>query len=300
MLLERKAMTNEKISIIVPTYNREDFILEAVNSVLAQTVTNWELIIVDDGSTDDTYTVLEPLLKDNRIIYQKQENQGQAVARQQALKIAKGSYIAFLDSDNRWLPNRLELGLKALKDNPQASISYGNIITIDENGEEVTRENMLRHSGAIAPLLLRDNFVAMNTTLVRKSAIDKIGGMRGEVRRGDDYDLWLRLSAEHEFIYIPEFMADYRVMDDQISSNKDGRFVSNRAIVENFHRQYPHAVTVGERRRSWSAFFVRKAAYEASMQRKGQALSDVVSSIWQQPFWQGPWRVLAKMALGRY
>lgn len=293
-------MAKPSISIIVPTYNRAEFIVEAVESVFAQTVTDWELIIVDDGSTDNTVELLEPFLADQRVTYQKQENQGQAVARQQALKIATGDYIAFLDSDNRWLPQRLELGLTALSNHSNAAVSYGDIITIDDNGIETSRHNMRRYSGAIAPQLLRDNFVSMNTSLVRKSAIDKIGGMRAEVRRGDDYDLWLRLSAENEFIYIPEFMADYRVMDDQISSNKDGRFVSNREIVSNFHKHYPHAVSALQRRRAWSSFFVRKASYEASTKRHVQALSDLVRAVIQHPFWQGPWRVLAKMILARY
>ena len=93
---------NPLVSIITPTYNRADFIEQAVNSVLAQTYTNFELLIVDDGSTDNTRDLLEPALTDSRVRYFRQENQGQSVARNWALSEAKGDFVCFLDSDNYW------------------------------------------------------------------------------------------------------------------------------------------------------------------------------------------------------
>lgn len=288
------------VSVIVPTYNRADYLIEAVESVCNQTYNNWELLIVDDGSTDNTVDVLVEYLKDDRIHYWHQDNQGQSVARQKALDNATGEYVAFLDSDNLWFPERLQLGVTELSKDSDIAVAYGDVTTIDENGNETSRTNMRRYSGRIAAQLLRDNFVTMNTSLVRRSAIDRVGGMRPTVRRADDYDLWLRMSALFKFIYIPEYMAEYRVMDDQISSNKDGRFSSNREIIENFHKEYPDAVSFGEKRRAWSSFFTRKAGYEASMKRYKSGLTDVFIALWQYPMWQGPWRVLIKMILLRF
>ena len=212
-------MDKPKVSIITPTWNRADLISEAVESVLAQTWANWELLIVDDGSTDNTREVLAPYLEDPRIHYFYQENQGQSVARNLALKHAKGAYISFLDSDNRLVPEKLEWALEALASNPDVDIVYGDIITIDEQGNEISRENMRRYSGRIAKYLIVDNCVSMNTAVVRRKCFDEMGGFNTERRVADDFELWLRFSARYSFLYIPKFMAFYRVMDNQISSD---------------------------------------------------------------------------------
>lgn len=288
------------VTIIVPTYNREPFLKEAIDSVLAQDYGSWELIIVDDGSTDNSKAVIESYLQDSRIEYHYQDNAGQSSARNKAMAMARGEYIAFLDSDNKWFPNRLSLGVAVLDQMPNVAVAYGDIVIIDEHGNETSRDNMRRHSGRVVDRLLMDNFVSMNTTLTRKIAIDTIGNVNASIRRADDYDLWLRLSGQFNFHYIPEFMAYYRVMDDQISSNKDGRFISNEAIIRNFLSSTPNAVTLLEKRKGLGAFFSRKAAYEASMGRNFKAIADAFKSALYFPFWPRPWRVLVKIMIGRY
>ena len=288
------------VSIIVPTYNRASFLSECIDSVLAQSYPNWELIIVDDGSTDQSKSIIESYLTDERIRYHYQENQGQSVARSVAIDQACGEYIAFLDSDNMWLPNRLAMGLKAFDQDSSIGVSYGDIITINEQGDELSKENMTRHSGRIVDRLLMDNFVSMNTTLTKKTAIDQVGGMNRNIKRADDYDLWLRLSGQFKFKYIPEFMAYYRVMENQISSNKDGRFQSNEKIIKDFLENHTSSVSTLEARKGLGAFYARKAAYEASMSRFSRSLYDIFRSLFQFPFWQRPWRVLAKLSLGHY
>ena len=111
------------ISVVTPTYNRADFIIEAVESVIEQTYENWEMIIVDDGSKDDTRTVLQPYLdKYSAIKYFYQDNQGQSVARNRGIKESQGDYICFLDSDNKWLPKKLELSVDAAVKNPDIDV----------------------------------------------------------------------------------------------------------------------------------------------------------------------------------
>ena len=103
------------ISVITPTYNRATFLAEAIDSVLAQSYRNFELLIVDDGSTDDTQTIVNNYKHDARVVYQFQENQGQSVARNNALHASRGEFICFLDSDDRWLPERLQWALEAFE-----------------------------------------------------------------------------------------------------------------------------------------------------------------------------------------
>lgn len=126
---------NDLVSIVTPSYNTARFIAETIESVLAQTYSNWEMIIVDDCSTDDTDTVVKPYLSDTRIKYLKNEkNSGAAVSRNRALREAKGRWVAFLDSDDLWLPDKLEKQITFMS-NGSYHFSYTQYEEIDENSE---------------------------------------------------------------------------------------------------------------------------------------------------------------------
>lgn len=286
------------VSVITPTYNRREFIVEAIESVLAQTYPNWQMLIIDDGSTDDSIEVIKPYLKDERIQYFYQENQGQAFARQQALKKAEGEYVAFLDSDNLWLPERLALGVEALKNNHRVDVCYGDLITIDEKGQVISTANMKRYSGWIAPLMMRQNFVSMNTTLIRKHAIDRVGGFRSTVTRGDDYDLYFRIAAESKYLYLAHRLAKYRVMENQISSNKEARFESDLEIIANFTSNYPKAISRIQWLRGMSSRFVNMARYYSSNGEKINGIAFSLKAVLYAPWWIGSWRVLLKSIVG--
>lgn len=289
-------MTESKplISIITPTYNREDFLGQAIDSVLAQTYQNFEFFIIDDGSTDNTRSLVESYA-DPRIRYYHQENQGQSVARNLGLSMAKGDFICFLDSDNYWFTDKLEKNLNAFESNPEADIVYGDGVSIDEQGNEVSRVNMQRHSGRIAHLMLKDNFVSMNTTMARRRCFDEMGGFSGKRRVADDYDLWLKFSARYNYLYIPEHMSYYRIMDDQISSDKVRRFATNEAIVLDFLRDYPDAVTPDEAKAGLAAFYLRKARHFASVKNRRESYPAIFKALSYQPFSLPVWRGLVKV-----
>jgi len=283
------------ISIIVPTYNRGSFISECIESVLNQSYTDWEMIIIDDGSTDSTKEIINTYLSEPRIQYHYQENKGQSSARKKAIYLAKGKYLAFLDSDNIWLNQRLEFGLKAIQRNENIDLTYGDIIEIDENSTEVPMVNMKRFSGKVSSQLVKDNFITMNTVLVKKSVVIKVKAFREEIKRADDYDMWLRLSAEHNFLYIPKVMVKYRVMDDQISSNKEGRFIANKEIVEHFYKIFPNVLTTKEKKQGWSSFYLRKAYYEMSVKNYNLAFKDLLKVMSFEPLRLTLWRSLLKL-----
>lgn len=287
------------VSIVTPTYNRSDFLPEAIDSVLCQTCENFELIIVDDGSTDDTQARVESYQKDPRIRYFYQSNQGQSVARNRGIAESTGEFICFLDSDNAWLPHKLERSLLEFERFPEAHIVYGDNILIDASGAETRKSTMKRYSGRITHHLLKDNFVSMNTTMTRRHCFDEMGGFNESDRVAEDYGLWLRFSIRFEFRYIPEFLGFYREMENQISADKQQRLEGNERLLLQFLEQYPDAVTGKQRRRGLSHFYTRKARYEFSVKAFVAALSDIAKAIKYDPWWQGPWRALAKMALTR-
>ena len=284
------------VSIVTPTYNRARFIGQAVESVLAQTMPDWELLLVDDGSTDNTREVVEPYLADPRIHYFYQPNQGQSIARNNALEKARGDFIGFLDSDDLWCADKLEQQLALFENHPDVDIVHGDENMIDEQGQETSRENMRRYSGRITPQLLADNSVSITTALVRRGCFDEMGGFQASHGVADDYDLWLRFSSRYRFHYEPGIVAAYRVMPDQISSDKRRRFAANEKIIKDFLDQYGSTLSLQERRWGLARFYCRSARYFASVSDRRRAAREVLKALWNGPLdsvvWRAVYRVL--------
>jgi glycosyltransferase involved in cell wall biosynthesis len=235
------------ISVIMPTYNRADLVGQAIDSVRQQDFEDWELIVVDDGSTDETPEILSAYGRSGKVHCVRQENAGQSVARNRGLQRAKGKWVAFLDSDNRWLPHKLSTQVNALKTMSDVDVLYGDIELIDEEGRFVSSQpERPRYSGIIWRQLLHSNCVNFNTSVVRREKIEAVGRFDERLRRGEDYDLWLRLSANASFQYLPGVVAQYRVAGARVSDDYSGVFKSNLASVENFFESNPNFLSKSE------------------------------------------------------
>jgi teichuronic acid biosynthesis glycosyltransferase TuaG len=229
-------MKSSVVSIIMPAYNAGAFISQAIESVLAQTIQNWELIIVNDGSTDNTSAVvLDYCLKDDRIIFFEKENEKQAVARNFALTKAKGELIAFLDADDVWLSNRLELGLLHFNTHVFDLIFFdahysnekGRMSIIESKRMGVkdyiyTDDNGLRR-------FVSSNQIPILTVLVKRSKILEAGGFDPKLVPAEDYDLWIRLiKSGSKFLSISTPVAIYRFQSS--SSTAHDRFAAKQVI----------------------------------------------------------------------
>lgn len=202
------------VSVIIPTFNRFPLLCRAVNSVLKQTYVNVEIIVVDDGSTDDT-PVLFPQQFPS-VQYVKIEHSGlPAVARNVGIRLAKGEFIAFLDSDDQWLPNKLSQQVAVLHTHPMAGLVCSNAFVLHKQ-EETTSQPYLRsdqgQSGLALAALLEDNFVITSTAMVRRATLKHVGVFCEDhiLRAVEDYDLWLRVAAQHEIVYLTDLLAVYR------------------------------------------------------------------------------------------
>ena len=204
-----------------------------------------------------------------------------------------------MDSDNYWVQNKIEESLKLFQNHPETDIVYADVISIDENGDEISNENMTRYSGNISKYLLRDNCVSFNTAMTRKKSIDEINGFDSTLKRADDYDFWLRLSANNYFLYVPKFWAYYRIMKDQISSNKDARFDANEHIMQKFIKEGNHQLSVKDIEQGWAYFYTRRGRYYISESRSIEAVKDFARAIRFSPGFIGPWRGLLKLAFQR-
>lgn len=195
------------VSIIMPSYNTGKYIAETIKSVLAQSYKNWELIIVDDCSNDDTDEVLKPFLSDDRIRYLKNEkNSGAAFSRNRALKEAKGKWISFLDSDDLWLPNKLEKQLLFMKNNGYF-FSYTNYEEIDINSEQtgvrITGPRKITKIGMF-------NYCWPGCLTVMYN-VDKIGLIQIEnIKKNNDYAMWLKACKKANCYLLNECLAQYR------------------------------------------------------------------------------------------
>ena len=195
------------VSIIMPSYNTAKFISETIKSVLAQTYTNWELIIVDDCSTDNTDEVIKPYLSDPRIYYIKNEaNSGAAVSRNRALREARGKWIAFLYSDDLWLPEKLEKQILFMKKNDY-HFSYTNYIEIDENsrenGRSITGPKKITRHGMY-------NYCWMGCLTVMYDA-EVVGLIQiADIKKNNDYAMWLKVCCKADCYLLNQMLAKYR------------------------------------------------------------------------------------------
>ena len=212
-------MTEKLVSIITPTYNCAKFIAKTIDSVKAQTYKNWEMIIVDDRSQDNTREIVEEYVKDDpRIQYHLLEvNSGAAVARTTAMKLAKGSYMAFLDSDDIWTPDKLERQIQWMEDNGVA-FSCTAYEQIDEN-DNLLNKTIKTIKKTNYDRLLLDCPVG-NSTVVYN--VEKMGKFEvPNIRKRNDDALWLQMLKKEKYIWgMPDVLMKYRVRQNSISSNK--------------------------------------------------------------------------------
>ena len=202
------------ITVIIPTYNRFQFLLEAVESVEAQSYPNLEIIVVDDGSTDETSS----LSKKDNLKYIFQENKGPSAARNTGAIAAKGDWLAFLDSDDLWTPKKLMKQWDALENNPDCKAVYTNEIWI-RNGVRINQcKKHKKYSGWIYPQCLPLCIISPSSILLHKKMWEEVGGMDESLPMAEDYDLWLRLSAKHKFLFLDENLIIKRAgHSDQLS-----------------------------------------------------------------------------------
>lgn len=207
------------ISVITPAYNAARFIGETIESVQKQTYPHWEMVIVDDCSTDETVRIVEEYMeKDPRIkLHVLEENSGSAIARNTAMELAKGRYIAFLDSDDRWLPEKLEKQLKFMEEKDIA-FSFTTYVRMLEDGTQTEALSNTPEYVDYDDLMKRCVIGCLTVMLDR----DKVGHEKMvNIRTRQDYVYWLTITKKGFLAYgLPEVLAEYRLVDNSISSNK--------------------------------------------------------------------------------
>lgn len=229
------------VSVILPTYNRASLLPRAIQSVLNQTYKNFELIIIDDHSNDNTDKVVKEF-KDNRVRYiRHKENKGAAAARNTGIRLAKGKYIAFQDSDDEWLPKKLERQIIIFENlSPKYGVVYSGYWRISkEQKTYLPSIDINKKEGNIHKSLLNTSFVPMVTVICRKGYFKKAGLFDEKLPRLQDWELCLRISKRYKFKFIDEpLVVVYHQSTNSISNNIDALIEAYELILEKHKKDY--------------------------------------------------------------
>lgn len=210
------------VSVIMPAHNASAFIAEAIRSVLGQTYPNWELIIVDDGSTDTTPSVVRSFV-DKRVKYIREERRGQSAARNTAMQRASGVYLSFLDADDLFLPRKLELQVRYLEEHRSCGVCYADLIHFytDEPGRDY-HFDVPHPSGDILAEILRTNFINFLSVVMRRELAERVGFIDRSVPVNEDQFFWIKLAMQKaEFHYLDAVVGRYRFQ--RVGSNSRRR-----------------------------------------------------------------------------
>ncbi len=241
--------TNPIVSVIIPTYNNAKYIGEAIMSVLKQTYRDFELIVIDDGSTDKTREVLGPYIKKKQIKYIYQNNKKQGAARNNGIKHAQGELIALLDSDDLWLPEKLELQVPLFVDK-EVGLVYAGIIWFKDNDNRIvktTNPNRFFKGYIFDDLFNSDkSFIPNSSVVIRKSCLEEMNCTNGtgpywedlSCATNEDYHLFLRLTHKFRVDYVPKHLVRYRLHDGNSSKDTIKNLMATIATIKNISSIY--------------------------------------------------------------
>lgn len=208
-----------KVSVIIPCYNSEKFLAAALESALAQTFTDLEVIVVDDGSTDGTASIVMAYGDDRRVRYLYQKNQGLSVARNVGIEAAGGEFIAFLDSDDLWVASKIARQVELLARDQDTILVFTDYSTFDSSGMIASRKLPKLPDGPLlfSFLFSRNNFIYPSTVVLRRNIFHDVGYFDVSLNSIEDYDLWLRIVYKFKMVSIPEPMVKIRQHDSRVS-----------------------------------------------------------------------------------
>jgi glycosyltransferase involved in cell wall biosynthesis len=233
------SVTQPLISVIIPTYNARNTVLETIASVQAQTHHNLEIIVINDGSTDDVLELLTPIA-DRRLQIHSYPNGGLPVARNRGIAQAQGEYIAFIDADDLWTADKLERQLQALKANPQAGLAYSWTYFMEENGQRFHTDRPIWFAGNVLADLMLWNFLCHGSNpLIKRTVIDAVGEFDPTLPSAEDWDYWLRIATQWEFALVPAPQIYYRQSGSAMSAKVETMEMAQLEVLDRACQRAP-------------------------------------------------------------
>lgn len=298
-------MTAPLVSIVVPTYNRMEFLPTAVHSVFSQTVKGWELLVADDGSARDTHAYLETLAEDERVRFARLPHSGNpGVARNVAIAMARAPLVAFLDSDDWWMPAKLERQLELMRANHDCGWSYTAFRIVDATGTPLASERYRRwipYDGEIFVETVRAIVsLRVSSVIVRTQLLRDVGGFDETINRSEDYDLWIRLALRSPACVVDEPLTHIRRHAGNANKQPGSAHVARDYSLLKLASQLTgrrRALLLEERSRNALAMAAAIAA-RGGRWRSVVAISKSLRFSWKYPrWWLGATKGLARVCI---
>jgi glycosyltransferase involved in cell wall biosynthesis len=278
------------VSVVIPTHNRAHYITEAIDSVLAQTYPQVEIIVIDDGSTDNTRDVVLAYGNRVRYIHQPNFNQGPAAALNRGIRDARGTYIALLDDDDVWQRDKLALQIPVLEQDPALGFLGTDLYITDASGRIVSRWGKPPEVPATFAGLIDYNMLGNSSVVIRKTVVDSVGGFDANLRTTQDYDLWLRMAKVARFACLGVPTTLWRIHGNNKHMNKVQK-LEDRIRIFTRHGNLDHLSFV-QRRVRMAKLYYEYAEHFQGMGLFGRAVRTYLRAVSNDPsvgrhFWSG-------------
>ena len=278
------------VSVVIPAHNAAAFIGQTLASALNQTYRNLEVIIVDDGSNDETPQIIDSFAKcDNRLIVVRQMNRGVAAARNLAIEMCRGEYIAPLDADDIWYPQKIEKQVNCfLESGPSVGLVYAWLILIDREGALIGIGDQHNVEGFVYNALVFENFVGGGSMpLIRRTCLEAVGNYNIHLRAhqaegAEDWDLYLRIAERYEFRVVPTYLLKYRSTANSMSKN-DLSMINAHCIINKYIKQKHPEIPPQIRRWSESQLYIKQFIFNYKKRNYLRAIALVIKTIYLDP-----------------
>lgn len=268
-----------KVSVIIPAYNAMTYLPETLSSVLEQTFSNFEVLIVNDGSSDHIEEWASKLTPRVQLI--AQANQGPSAARNTGIAMAKGEYIAFVDADDLWEPTKLEKQVRCLDDNPTVGLVYNWTSIVDEQGKATGRVITSDAQGDVLRQILERNIIYCPSVMVRRCCFDMVGLFEPDLRFNEDWEMWIRIASHYHFAVTKEPLVHYRQHPKNSSKNWKLMEEGYRLVIEKAFESVPseleylknHSYGHANLSLAWKTLQSREKDYKLAIHFRDRAIS---------------------------
>ena len=295
------------VSVVIPTYNHGRYIAEALDSVLAQTYKDYEVIVVDDGSTDNTREVVEAYGASIRYIYQ--QNQRMSAARNAGIRSANGEYIAFLDSDDIWLPEKLEKQMEVFSTYPNLALVSCGALIVDMDGNlmrKIEKKNYINRNALMNDSILKNIVPGGGTNaVVSKRCFEAVGLFDESIQvTAEDWDMWLRIIAQYEIRFVEEPLAKIRLREKSVCAarNVENMLPIELRMLDKFFSRTQFPFNRSKRRMAYAQRYYSAALAYMQNGNRSKALIHIVKSMLIHPFYfarrKECWVLLLRITLG--
>lgn len=282
-----------KVSVIIATYNHAKYLPRAIDSVLEQTYQDFEIIVIDDGSTDNTKAACERYSDKypNKVKYFYQQNSGPAAARNKGIKKASGEYAAFLDADDLWMKEKLQIQIEFLEKNRDISFVYGKAKVLDESGNQIGIKPERYQQHDFSKLILDWGHFPMMTVVVRKECFDKVGYFAEDLYIMEDIHLWIRISKFFKIHGLDQFLGSYFKHGSNVTLNRELVFKSTALVYQKLLDEFKNEVPVAKMKQKIAANLYQLGRLYLDRKQYIKATRNIWKAILTYPY---VWRDIIK------